>query len=78
MHPKFPAGSKAAAIEECEGPLPLTVAGTGGDGEKGEWERIVYDEKDDEAVDAAVREYGESFYLLSSRSECNAEGFFGF
>lgn len=67
MHPKFPPGSKAATIEDCEGPLPLVFRGedgTGGEkGGKGEWERIVYDEKDEEAVDAAVREYGESFSL---------------
>ncbi|EIM87118.1 alcohol oxidase [Stereum hirsutum FP-91666 SS1] len=64
MHPKFPPGSKAAAIEDCEAALPLVFRGgenghAGGDAEKekGEWERIVYDEKDEEAVDAAVREY---------------------
>lgn len=71
MHPKFPPGSKAAAIEDCEGALPLVFRGgenghAGGDTEKekGEWERIVYDEKDEEAVDAAVREYGEPYIQL--------------
>lgn len=75
MHPKFPPGSKAAAIEDCAGPLPLTFTGSrdgsenGVGGEKDDWERIVYDEKDEEAVDAAVREYGESYSFFKFTAE---------
>lgn len=49
IHPKFPAGSKAAVVEEGV-PFPLN------------YPRLVYTAEDDKAIEQYVRETGTSIF----------------